>query len=262
MARLFASASSQYLSLASAVRTAAPLTMSCWFNTSDNTNFQVLMALVNTTTTANFFRLSLRGDVAADPVEFTINSGTATPRTSTTYSINAWNHACAVETSTASHAVYLNGGGVGTSTGSQTPTGLVGTQIGRYQNGATPAGYFSGSIAEAAIWSVALTADEVLELAAAVSPRRVRPASLVAHWPIFGINSPETNGLSTGDMTVNAAPVYSDHPRMFRTPRVKRFVDVPAYYSVASAQGSFTETGQTAELKRALKLSADLGSYT
>jgi len=45
MARLFDDAASQFLKNDSAVVTAAPLTMACWFNSDDATKSQYLMTL-------------------------------------------------------------------------------------------------------------------------------------------------------------------------------------------------------------------------
>jgi hypothetical protein len=64
------------------------------------------------------------------------------------------------------------------------------TTIGRRTNSAL-SGYYSGRVAEAAIWSVALADAEIAALAAGVLPYRVRPGSLLAYWPLWGQHSPE-----------------------------------------------------------------------
>lgn len=68
-----------------------------------------------------------------------------------------------------------------------------------------------GRIADFAIWSVALTAGEFAALAKGVSPLRVRPASLVAYWPLFGVGSAEPDAIGqSGNLVLNGT-TRADH---------------------------------------------------
>jgi hypothetical protein len=66
-------------------------------------------------------------------------------------------------------------------------------------------------VAEAAIWNVELTHDEMAILGTGMSPLAVRPGSLVGYWPVVGRTSPEI-GVVGGSMTVSGSPAYTDHP--------------------------------------------------
>lgn len=217
MARLFDDASSQYLTRSGAAVTAPPFTMACWFYSDDALIEQVLLSLSDTATNTQFFRLGLRGDTAGDHAEIQTRSGGTADfvETSTGYSVNTWHHACGVWTSSASRAVYLDGGGAGTSSASVTPSGLDNTNIGATVRLNTNQ-FMSGRVAEAAIWDVALDAAEVAALAKGFSPLLIRPQSLVAYWPLVGNDSPELDRWKNGyDLTLTNAPTKADHPRIY-----------------------------------------------
>lgn len=214
MARTFDANTANNLSVDVAAVTAAPLTMACWFIADDVTTLRNLMWVGDKDVTNAYFALSVRGDVANDPIEARTRSSatSAAAQTSTGYSAATWHHACGVWAGAADRKVYLDGAGEGTNTTSVTPAGIDRTTIGLY-GASTPANPFDGRIAEAAIWNVALTANERLMLAAGVSPLRVRAASLIAYYPI-GRGSPEPNlakGTITLNLTVNGTLAIGDH---------------------------------------------------
>jgi hypothetical protein len=132
---------------------------------------------------------------------------------------NTWFHAAGVFVSDTSRSVYLNGSDVDTSTGSRTvvPSNFnrIGVAIGFDSAGVTAAG--RGHFAEAAVWAVALTADEINQLAAGYSPLLVRPQSLRFYAPLFGRGGASANeqdwagGLT---LTQNSSPTVVDHPRI------------------------------------------------
>lgn len=187
MALSLSSASSQYAITATAPATAAPLTMACWFYPTDLTNFQVLMSINNSGANSNNFRFSIRGDSGGDPLEFlTWGSGGISAATTSAGAsgTSAWYHGCGVRASSSSGLCYFNGGSVGTDSTSNTPSGLNDTEIGAYRFGSSsPSNFFSGRIAEAAIWTAALDAAEVAALAKGYSPQLIRPQSLVVYVP-------------------------------------------------------------------------------
>ena len=75
---------------------------------------------------------------------------------------------------------------------------------------------FSGSIADAAIWNVALTADEIASLAAGASPLTVRPQSLVFYAPLTGESTTtEVNLIGLALSLSNSPARATSHPRIF-----------------------------------------------
>src|SRR3990167_9143358 len=176
MARLFDDASTQSLVVASVPLTAYPFTMACWFNSNDATITQALMAISDSGSTNEGWTLLASGAVAGDPIRFNSRTGgvNAFASTSSGYSTGAWIHACAVGVSATDRSVYINGGSVGTNVTNATPSSLDTLSIGVIQTSA-PSSYFSGDIADAAIWNIALAAEDVARLALALDPRMVHP---------------------------------------------------------------------------------------
>jgi len=111
-------------------------------------------------------------------------------QTTTNASQDTWHHLCGVFAASDDRTAYLDGGNKGTDATDLSPDYVDLTAIGAFKDN-TPGEYCSGRIAEAAIWNVALTDAEVAILADGFSPLLVRPASLVAYWPLIGRYSPE-----------------------------------------------------------------------
>lgn len=216
MARNFVRASSQYLINSSAAVSATPLTMCCWFFSADITNIKILMAVGDTSANNQFYMFASTTEriVGGPTAAGTNNSATTT----TTWSASTWNHAALVCDSSDLRSVYLNGAGKASNAVNNTPSGLDTTVIGAQWNTGSPSNYFDGNIAEAAIWSAALTDAEVATLALGVSALMVRPESLVAYWPLIGRYSPEIDIVGGYDMTLVNAPTFATHPRVFNVP--------------------------------------------
>lgn len=207
MSRLFDDASSEFLEVDVAPATATPLTLGCWFYADDVAVNHNLMGIFNKDEVDEWFTLIFAGAVSDKVVAQVGISGAAL--TSTSATINTWHYATGVFTSSTSRDVFIDGGGKGSNTDTFAPSGVNRVSVGR-KGGPTPADYFSGRIAEAAIWDVALTDVEVAVLATGVSPLRVRPANLKGYWPIFGA-SPETDYSGQGNnLTVTGATI-ADH---------------------------------------------------
>lgn len=81
---------------------------------------------------------------------------------------------------------------------------------------ATASAYF----AEVAVWSAVLDAGERAALYAGFTPPQIRPASLVAYWPLGGlIGNNATAGVldrwaNRYDLTASGTPTWVDHPRL------------------------------------------------
>ena len=72
--------------------------------------------------------------------------------------------------------------------------------------------FLSGTISEAAIWSVALTDAEIASLAKGFSPRRIRPQSLVFYAPLLRNLQDLRKGLA---LTAVNSPTVANHPRVY-----------------------------------------------
>jgi len=215
MARSFDDAATEYLEIDQAVvSSAAPCTLSAWFNTDDASVTQVLIQIADKDVDKHRFVLQIRKTSSGQNIiSWVQDGGTGVPTvTTTTYSTNTWQHACATFASTTSRAVYLDGGGKGTSTTSIDPLNLDRTSIARAGD-STPAAYMSGSIAEVAIWDVDLNDDEVAALAKGFHPYQIRPGNLVFYVPLIRGNDKDlVGGLS---LTAFNTPGISVHPRVF-----------------------------------------------
>lgn len=242
MARAFTAASTQYLSRTSAVVSALPLTMACWFKVNDTTNNYTFMSIgssssVNPYAVMQLFgatdnlRAAYRGDDLIDGLALT----------STTYTANTWHHACCVFTSTASRIAYLNGGGGVENTTSSTGAWSVNKTTIAALGRTTFIQHFDGTIAYPCIWNVAVTAGEAALLATGVHPSLLHPESIAAQWDLTGSGSPEPDAFGASPLTLSGAPTVADNPRII-LPRRNRII-LPASVSGAVANSNLMLLG-------------------
>lgn len=172
------------------------------------------------------------GATGGDPVTFWRVSGGTIARafSGSGFTGAAWNHGCVVGVSATSAISYCNGGTPGTDTTSCTPSGFDNTTI-AVSHRDTHTKYFSGDIAEVAIWNAALDANEVTSLARGYSPLLVRPSALVAYWPLIGRFDPEIDVRAGQNFTLTNTPIYADHPKIIypsKTRSMKGYTSVVA----------------------------------
>lgn len=201
----------------SPAKTAAPVSMAVWFYPETIAANQMLIGLIETGGANSSFRLNAEGAVGGDPLRaYTIGPGVNKyAQASTGFSINTWQHACGVFAANNDRRVYLNGGNKGTNSESATPTGISNTILGARPY--TPLVFDSllGSLAEAAIWDVALTDDDVLILSKGYSPLLVKPESLLLYVPLIRSNDEDLiGGLSLTSFGIGSADITA-HPRVF-----------------------------------------------
>jgi hypothetical protein len=111
-----------------------------------------------------------------------------------------------VEAAATDRRVYLDGTDKGTDATARNPLAAAHDRMSIGSDGETvPADYFDGRIAHVAVWNVALTDQEIRSLAAGANPRRVRPDSLIAYWPVGG-QSPEQDCVGSFNMGLIGAP--------------------------------------------------------
>jgi hypothetical protein len=209
--------SSNYVSLGSGLVTAAPATLACFGRTSVTALSQRIMGLHNSASASNrnYLRLGIAASdvpvaVAADASGFDPANGPAA------ISANTWHHFCAVFASTTSRSIYLDGGNKATDTSSRpAPTGINIVSIGVDFVSGSPGNAFAsggtGMIAEAAVWDVALTDEEVAALAKGIPPIMIHPQNLRCYLPLVrSLFDAKGNAFAiTGSLTP------ADHPRMY-----------------------------------------------
>jgi hypothetical protein len=216
MARLFASASSQYGAHGAAVITDVPLTMCCFYKPTSVGTAQVPMGIGQSNSNNNRFTLNVS---AANPaaVGATTKVAGSTPNATTSGLLVAGTryHLAAVFATASDRRVYVDGGNKVTNTQTLAMSTLNWTTIGRVPSNSVT-NYADATIEEAAIWNVALTDDEILSLARGFSPLLIRPIALVAYWPLRGLLSPEPDLVGGFAMTLTATPTKADHGRIIQ----------------------------------------------
>uniref|UniRef100_A0A6M3L9I2 Putative lectin/glucanase superfamily protein n=1 Tax=viral metagenome TaxID=1070528 RepID=A0A6M3L9I2_9ZZZZ len=218
MSVLFDDASSEYLDRAGAVVNAPSFTVACWANSNDTTVAQALFNIAQTGSTGNHYLLWLAGNVAGDPLRFAAipdNGIFAAASTTNGYTANTWRHCCAIEGyngDAASRRVILDGNWAnsGTNETLTVPGGMNRTAVGRFDRGSSYI-YMSGSIAEIAVWNLALLQGEVEALGIGrAHPLAIRPANLVLWLPMKDVTDLRS---IIGDYTFTAynTPASAEH---------------------------------------------------
>lgn len=166
--------------------TAAPLSISLWFRQSAGASgVQTLCGLFDASAADEMICLELDTANLELDLRRESNSDGADTTTETTNYVSATNHhACAILTAVNNVDIYLDGATPVNDTTSVTPINIDRFSIGR-RGDSTPTNYFHGDIWEIGIWNVALTAAEVAILATGISPKFIRPESLVAYWSVL-----------------------------------------------------------------------------
>lgn len=192
MARLFDDASSHKLVHSGAVLTARPITMAAFVYVDDLNVDGMVMALSSSSSLLPVMGLRIGGASNSDHVTAVHrgDSGTQGLATSSAVSANTWTHAAAIFATASSRTAYKDGVAGSAETTNAGTTTVDRTAIGVWER-SSPVNFFSGRIAEAGIWNVELTANELAALAAGVLPLNIRPSALVAYWPLWGLHSPE-----------------------------------------------------------------------
>jgi hypothetical protein len=195
--------SNQYLTVASAPVTAAPLTIAAWFRKASTAtkNGIFLRASANTSNLFGFYFTNfLRGYVqAVSPSDFSATQN---------YSTNTWTHACLVEASTTSRTIYQNAGNSATDTAPRVPAGINAIDIATFGGGSN----FDGQFAEIGIWNTDLTTAEIASLAKGMTCDKVRPQSLVFYAPLVRDLQDVRGGLT---ITNNNTATVANHPRVY-----------------------------------------------
>jgi len=190
MSVLLDAGSSEFLYYGTAVLAGAPFTMACKAKlTTANGQHHGILSLADYDLDDNYIVLGvLAPDHGSFPNEVIAGSKDSFnwkySNSGASISNQVWFHAAAVYASASSRYAYLNGVPGAEETTSITPVGMDITGIGVVLRN-TKMWYASGDIAEVAFWNVALTTPEIKSLSKGFSPLLIRPASLVAYWPLI-----------------------------------------------------------------------------
>jgi len=176
-----------YIEATSAVLTAAPLTLACWFNSDSTTVNQALLSLSSANGQNRFILQAAGGAVSGDPVRaITTAANTSSNADSlTSYTANTWHHAAATFESTTHRRAFIDGVGGTAETTLRSPTTINSTRIGHTIVSSARGQFTNGRIAEACIWNVALDDAEIASLADGYRPSLIRPSAIVFYVPLI-----------------------------------------------------------------------------
>jgi hypothetical protein len=132
-----------------------------------------------------------------------------------------WNHVAVTINSTSLVIVsYLNGVVDFTSSGAFNTNDGNGTKALEIGGDGGGGHLYGGTIADVAVWNAVLSSAEVIALSKGARPHTIRPLSLVAFWPLDGLQSPEPdlsggvfNGTLTGTAKAFGPPLAPFTPR-------------------------------------------------
>lgn len=190
MARTFGGSTAHQLSAAaSPFTTGGPLTMACWFRGNPaNSVGQGLMTLDGGAGASAVYRLTYQSNVAGDPLRAQTLNGASSSfcDTSTGVTDNDWHHAAGAWSSTNQPRVWLNGGSKGSSATTLAFPSPTVIRLGAWANAGSVIQPLDGALAWPSIWNVELSDAEIAALAAGAHPLTIRPANIVAFWPLTG----------------------------------------------------------------------------
>lgn len=214
MARVF-NGSNQYIEVTSVPVSSWPVTVACWAYCNNYTANHSCIAIGNLSASPrlNYMGLGFGGLETGDPVIWqpSESGGASATRTTTGYTTGTWHHLAGVTSSETSHAVYIDGGSKGTTSGHiEFPT-VNRTTIGSLAYSGGRVWYLNGGVLWVAIWNVALTDDEVASLAAGAHPTMIRPDALVFFTPLGGFDGDHDLDIVGGlSLTAVNSPTWSD----------------------------------------------------
>ena len=164
---LYNAGASEYLKITSAVVTAEPFTLCCWAYVTTAGRI-AYMSIADKDVANRYHSLSWdstpEGGGPAAVVARSYDGTVFDAPTSTSRTLNVWEHVCGVWAAANDRRAYINGGHKGTdANASGASAGIDCAQISGLAD-STPGGYVSGRIADARIYNRALTDQEVLDL--------------------------------------------------------------------------------------------------
>lgn len=227
MARTFVAASSQWLIGTTPATNVLPITMSCWLKPTSFATAQSFFG-VDTAGAVPWLRLGAEANASCYCQHYDgTNQGDSIA--AATLSLNTWAHLAGIFLTTSSRTSYLNG--VVSPVNTVSVAGVTATRavVGQIIN-LVPA---NAVIAECAMWNIALSAADMLQLAAGVSPLHVRPDALIYFAPLYGLGTPEPEFVGRRSLTVTGATAAL-HPTIY-APSSFDVASLPAFVPPAGS---------------------------
>jgi hypothetical protein len=194
------------------------VTLAGWFIPTTSTSQGVLFQ-AGDTVNSNFWRLIFDASIntAAGHVQ---QAGVGESfGVGATLTVGVWHHLCLVVTSATVRHVFYNGGSKTAGNGvSYQPATVTHTAVGGIWSGGNPTVFCDATLADLACWDVVLTDEEVAALGRGVSPALIRPADLVAFWPLDSgsgdgyLQNRVRDGASYALTLTATAPAAAPHP--------------------------------------------------
>lgn len=198
-----------FLSRTTAPVTAYPFTLACWYNADTMTASRTLISFSDGSSLMELYIENVAGGTLNARAGLLGNCNATAAITTGT-----WQHACGVYASSTSRACFMNGGSKGTNTTSVAMFTANSLRIGL-------SAYFGssvkmdGGIAVPCVWNVALTDDEVAQLAAGYHPTCVRPDAIVALWEFDTGASTEPDYWGGYSLTNSGSTQREDPPLIY-----------------------------------------------
>jgi hypothetical protein len=253
MARSFNGSSDRILVGIKSALQPTNVSVAAWFNPTATTDGQTVIGYDKSA--GQSYMLGIGVVTAGNAVFLSFNGGWYSAHGLVSLlAAGAWNHMIGTYDGTTMR-LYVNGTVTGTTAAlpsiDYTMGAGEGLTIGYYGNNGTPANYYTGDVAECAVWDAALSQGEISALARGYSPKLIRPAAILEYLPLWGRTSPElgiVNGF-TGALngTGNVA-----HPRVImssgRKHRKMTTAAVGGGFQAAWARGANTVIGAGARM--------------
>lgn len=200
---------SSYVVSTSTPVTGVPFTMACWVKSSTPNQAKTIMYMGNSGTTSRF-----QLDIASNLFRLTAGAGGPTVSANGTIPVNneVWYHIAGVCTSPTNRYITINGSNKSlTNTTSRIPLGINNITLGAQILSSTVGSFFQGTIAEAAIWNVALTDDQVLSLGQGFAPYLIEPNNLKFYNRCIRESQDLYGGVNLTSFNLS----IQDHPRIY-----------------------------------------------
>lgn len=173
--------STQYGTIASAVKTAVPLTMVGWVKFASLAAVQGILDLKQSTAAINANHFRVDYDNGSGHIRAVTNASAAAHAAA--LSTGVWYQFIAEFVATNSRNVLVDGASAVNNNGSATPASINQTNLGRI-GGSANSNYLNGKLCAVGIYGKSpLSAEERLRLQT-LSPLLVSPSDLLAYWPL------------------------------------------------------------------------------
>jgi len=212
--------STQSAERATGLVTAYPYSLVAWIKPDLNTSADNIIFCGDTAASDEYTLIKYSGQRGGDPARAFASSlaaGSSNAEDATTGLAGAWHQIVGIFASATSRKIIVDDDAPVEATASVTPlfADFDVVNVGRF-SGSSKTNYFDGKIAYAAVYNIALSGPDVLDLQTS-SPASVQAASLLALWT-FRTDSNDANDSSVNgnDLTLLNTPTFDsgDNPSL------------------------------------------------